>query len=98
MPRLRIARRRRVHIARRWWSLEYVVNLYTDRWGDCDWTKRRIRIRDRAAGVDRMDVIIHEITHGRFPDLTEEAVTEFASTVAAILHEDGFVRHDDEEQ
>jgi hypothetical protein len=44
-----------------------------------------------------MDVIIHELTHSRFPDLAEESVTEFATTVAAILHEDGFVRHDDEE-
>jgi hypothetical protein len=97
MPRLKITRRRRVHIGKAWWVLEYVANLYKDRWGDCDWGKQRIRIRDKAAGVDRMDVIIHEVAHSRFPDLTEEAVTEFASITAAILHEDGFIRQDDEE-
>ena len=97
MPRLRIAKRLRVHIRRHWWRLEYVANLYPDRWGDCDWTKRRVRIRDKAAGVDRLDTIIHEMTHARFPDLSEDAVTDFASTVAAVLHRDGFTRHDDEE-
>ena len=97
MPKLKIARRQRVHIGRRWWVIEYVANLYKDRWGDCSWDKRRVRIREKAAGVDRMDTIIHEMTHARFYDLCEESVTEFATTVAAVLHSDGFRRHDDEE-
>ena len=97
MPRLRIAKRHRVHIRRKWWTLEYVSNLYKDRWGDCCWDKRTVRVRDTAAGVDRLDTIVHELTHARFPDLSEEAVTDFATTVAAILHADGFIRSDDEE-
>jgi len=44
-----------------------------------------------------MDVLLHEILHARFPDLSEETVEEVASTAAAILDAQGFRQADDHE-
>jgi hypothetical protein len=94
---LTVVRKTRAHVGENWWTIEYVRGLHKKYWAYCLWPKRVIRIRDDAAGLDRLDVLIHELTHSRFPDLSEDAVTDFASTVAAILHHDGFRREEDEE-
>jgi hypothetical protein len=64
--------------------------------GDCNYQRRIIRISEKLAGEDRLNVLIHEVVHARFPDLGEEPVSEFADTLAAIVHHAGF-RSDDEE-
>lgn len=33
-----------------------------------------------------MDCVIHEMLHARFPDLCEDAVDTFASTLSAVLY------------
>jgi hypothetical protein len=42
-----------------------------------------------------MEVIVHEMFHARWPDLSEEAVNEHAQEVAGTLAGFGF-RHEEE--
>jgi hypothetical protein len=59
-------------------------------WGDCDFDARTIRIHETLTGRELMDTLIHEMVHGRWPDLQESAVAEFASVVAEVLDAEGF--------
>jgi hypothetical protein len=53
--------------------------------GDCDYSRRRIRVSSRLSGREFADTLIHELIHARWPDLSEEAVAEFASEIAGCL-------------
>jgi len=66
-----------------------------DRYGDCDYGQRLIRIHDTLAGVELMDTLLHELIHARWPDLLEESVSEFASTLASVLDAEGFAQEAD---
>ena len=66
-----------------------------DRVGDCDYGKRLIRVSDRIAGDDLLEVIVHEMIHARWPDLSEEAVEEFGGEVAGVLSAFGFSEEHD---
>lgn len=90
-------RSRRVYIGERWWTIQHVQGLPADRDGDCNWQKRRIRVRSNLHGVALMDTLLHELLHARFWDIDESAVNEFASTAAAILDREGFRQPDDHE-
>lgn len=80
----------------------YRVFINGDRWrlkfcrtpkgllGDCNYKTNTIRVSERLSGEDRMDVILHELIHARWPDLHEDAVCEFASELAGILTREGF--------
>jgi hypothetical protein len=65
--------------------------------GDCNYQRRTIRISDKLAGEDRLNTLIHEVVHARFPDLAEDPVSEFADTLAAIVHHAGFRSEEEEE-
>lgn len=65
--------------------------------GDCDYGTRTIRIDSRITGTDLLDTLLHELVHARWPDLHEEAVTEFATMAAAELNAEGFRRREDDD-
>lgn len=67
-----------------------------DRWGDCDYDKRLIRLHCTLAGTDLMDTLLHELIHARWPDLQESSVNEFATTLATVLEAEGFARLEDQ--
>lgn len=58
--------------------------------GDCDYATRVIRIDPRVTGTDLLDTLIHELCHARWPDLHEDAVTEFATMAAGVLDRENF--------
>jgi hypothetical protein len=87
-------RSRRVYIGEKRWQISH-VRYPRDRDGDCNWSKRLIRVAANLRGLHLADALIHEITHARFPDLAEESVEEFASTVAGILAAEGLLQEDD---
>lgn len=62
--------------------------------GDCDYTKKRIRVSKKLRGRDFADTIIHELIHARWPDLSEEAVAEFATEIACCLERFGCLSED----
>ncbi len=57
--------------------------------GDVDAPHRpnkQIRIRADLKDEERLEVIIHEITHAAIWDASEETVTEFSHDLARILY------------
>ena len=86
----------RVYVGDRRWSISH-VRYPRDRDGDCDWSKRQIRIAANLVGLQLMDALLHELLHARFPDLSEDVVEELASTQAAILRREGFRQADDDD-
>jgi hypothetical protein len=59
-------------------------------YGDCDYQKKVIRIDSKLYGETKLDTMLHELIHARWPDLCETSVCEFASELAAILTREGF--------
>jgi len=88
---------RRVYIGETRWTIRH-VRYPRDRDGDCDWAKRLIRVAANLRGLALADALVHEITHARFPDLAEESVEEFATTVAGILEAEGLIADDEQEE
>lgn len=43
-------------------------------WGQCDWDRTTIRIRQKLTPQQTRDTLIHELIHAQCPYLTEEAV------------------------
>lgn len=64
-------------------------------YGECDYNTRTIRIHHTLVGTELMDTLLHELIHARWPDLQESSVEEFATTLTAVLHEEGFRRQED---
>lgn len=71
------------------WQIKFCP-VPSDLWGDCDYKKKEIRVSHRLYGQDRLDVLLHELIHARWPDLCEISVCEFASELAGILTREGF--------
>lgn len=69
-----------------------------DRYGDCCHTTRTIRVSHKLAGEELLNVILHELIHARWPDLSEDAVLEFADELAGVVHAEGFRQSDDHEE
>jgi hypothetical protein len=63
-------------------------------YGDCDYGRRVIRISKELHGETKLDTMLHELIHARWPDLCETSVCEFASELAAILTREGFTDED----
>lgn len=59
-------------------------------YGDCNYQTNEVRVSSRLVGQDKLDVLLHELIHARWPDLNEESVCEFASELAGICHAVGF--------
>jgi hypothetical protein len=92
-----VTKSRRVYVGDRRWTIQR-VRYPRDRDGDCDWSKRLIRLADSLVGVQLLDALLHELLHARFGDLAEDVVDEFASTAAGILDSEGFKQADDHEE
>lgn len=88
MPRTR--KTRTVYIAGQRWKITRarLRNLY----GDCNYELRRIRVDDRLTGSDRLDTLLHELIHARWPDIAEESVAEFAGMLTTVLEQEGYSR------
>lgn len=66
-------------------------------YGDCDYDTRTIRVSAKLHGEDFLNVLLHELLHARFPDLSEECVSETADTLAAVVTFADFRHADDSE-
>lgn len=89
-------RRSTVYVGEKRWKIVRDKRL-RDCLGICDYDQRTIRVCVTLAGIDLLDTLIHELIHARWPDLSEDAVEEFASTLAAIIDAQGFREPDDHE-
>lgn len=85
----------RIFIGDQRWTIHRTKNLPPDRDGECDYTARTIRVRHTLQGEELLEVIVHEMFHARWPDLSEEAVGEHAQEIAGVLYSFGF-RHEEE--
>lgn len=81
-------KQRTVYIGDQRWKIRRAVlrNLY----GDCDYGTKVIRIDARISGTELLDTLCHELIHARWPDLSEEAVKEFAETLTEVIDAEGF--------
>lgn len=50
-----------------------------------DTSHRHIWISTTTRGLELLDTLLHEMTHAAFPDLSEDAVLEFATDAANVL-------------
>ncbi len=53
-----------------------------------------IWIHSRIRGVEALNTICHELGHAAYPDLSEDAITEFANDLATVLWELGYRNED----
>ncbi len=88
-------KRANIFIGNERWTIHRTSRLSTDRDGECDYSARTIRVRASLQGEELMEVIVHEMFHARWPDLSEEAVMEHAQEIAGTLYGLGF-RHEEE--
>jgi hypothetical protein len=95
MPRRR-RQRRTVYVGDQRWKIERSEALRGCD-GDCNYDLKRIRIHARLVAVDLLDTLIHELIHARWPDLSEDAVADFAETLSGVLDAEGFRQPDHEE-
>lgn len=95
MPKRR--KRRTVYIGEARWKITADKKMMPTAYGECDYGARTIRLCPTLSGLDLLDTLIHELIHARWPDLHEEAVEEFASTLAGIIDAEGFKAVDDHE-
>jgi hypothetical protein len=85
-----------VHIGDRKWRIR-VCRVPRDRHGDCNTETGVIRVSDKVAGFDFVNVLLHELIHARWWCLDESEVTEFAEEAAAVLEAFGITRSEDED-
>jgi hypothetical protein len=86
----RPSRQRIVEIAGSRWRIQRarLRNAY----GLCDYASRTIKLDSRLAGSELLDTLIHELIHARWPDLSEDAVIEFANLLTHVLELEGYQR------
>jgi hypothetical protein len=88
-------KRMSIWIGEQRWTIHRTPRLSPDRDGECDYAARTIRVRASLAGEELMEVVVHEMIHARWPDLSEEAVMEFGQEISGTLYGLGF-RHEEE--
>jgi hypothetical protein len=86
-----------IHIGGNRWKLRR-CRVPSDRYGDCCHDSRTIRISQSLHGEELLNVLLHELIHARWPDLSEDAVLEFADELAGVVHAEGFRQPDDHEE
>lgn len=92
-------RRRTVYIGEHRWKVQWDCRLRgLD--GLCDYNSRTIRLRKGMPVPDLVDTVLHEMIHARWPDLSEDAVADFAETVSGFLDASGLLipDHQDPEE
>jgi hypothetical protein len=86
---------RKIWIGGERWTIR-VCPVPSSIFGDCDYQKKTIRVSEKLHGEARLNVILHELIHARWPDLSEGAVEEFADELAGIVYAHGFSHKDEE--
>ena len=56
--------------------------------GFFDTAKQEIVVDAKITGEKAIEIYIHEMLHAIYPDLSEEAVTDGAKSMAAVLDQD----------
>jgi len=64
------------------------------RWGQYSFDTHLIELDYRLKGKKHCEILIHESLHSRFPELTEESITEAAIYLTNILWIDGYRKVD----
>lgn len=88
-------KRRTVYIGGQRWKVQWDQRL-KDCYGICDYETRTIRLRAGMDLADLVDTILHEMIHARWPDLNEEAVSDFAETMSGFLDACGLLRPEED--
>lgn len=88
-------KRRTVYIGGQRWKVQWDQRL-KDCYGICDYATRTIRLRAGMDQADLVDTILHEMIHARWPDLNEEAVSDFAETMSGFLDACGLLRPEED--
>lgn len=88
-------KRRTVYIGGQRWKVQWDQRL-KDCYGICDYDTRTIRLRAGMDLADLVDTILHEMIHARWPDLNEEAVSDFAETMSGFLDACGLLRPEED--
>ena len=65
------------------WRIRFVPNL-GDKWGECDYESRVLRIAFGQSEKDELDTLIHELLHAA-TELEEDAVGQTAEAIAGVL-------------
>lgn len=89
--------RRTVYIGDSRWKVQWNCRL-RDADGLCDYAAKTIKLRRGLHGPDLVDTILHEMIHARWPDLSEDAVGDFAETVSGFLDASGLLIPDHHDQ
>ena len=89
-----MAKRRTIDIAGQRWTV-HRCRVPSDRYGDCDYERRRIRICHTLTGERFLNTLLHELLHARWPDVCEESVKEFADELAGNVTFWGYAQPDD---
>lgn len=81
----------RTRIGERQWRIAFVraCDLPKDTVGLCDHPPGRhptIKVRRSLSSQALLDVVVHELLHAVRPEMSEEAVTDTATTIARVLH------------
>ena len=70
-------RRKTVYIGGQRWKIAWDQKL-PGCYGICDYATKTIKLRGNMDVADLVDTILHEMIHARWPDLSEDAVSEMA--------------------
>jgi hypothetical protein len=62
--------------------------------GNCHLEDRTIKVRKNLRGERELEVLIHEMLHGCYWDLDEEAIESSARNIARVLTRLGYRRQD----
>lgn len=72
--------------------------LPADRFGECDYNTRTIRIAEQLHSEEYLNTLIHEIIHARWYDLDETAVLDIADLLAGVIYAENFRCPDDHDE
>ena len=92
-----VRRRKTVYIGDARWKVHWDCRLRgLD--GLCDYNAKTIKLRKGMPVPDLVDTILHEMIHARWPDLSEDAVADFAETASGFLDASGLLIPDHHDQ
>lgn len=79
----------RIYIDGQAWKMRF-CRVSKDIFGDCDYEEKTIRISNKLTGEEKLNTILHELIHARWPDIAELSVRHFADELAGIVSREGF--------
>ena len=74
-----------IKIGSDWWVIKMTTfEEEPDKFGECDFENKCIRLNVNQSSSDMFYTIIHEALHAAIPDLVEEAVIRYESTLRSL--------------